>query len=179
MIDALNLQNWSMRLLFLGICCAVIALKLAPSNYSVLQWPGPDVVVVVIFAWTIRRPEYVPMLLVAVIMLLTDLLLHRPPGLWAAIILVSCEFLRNRSDDLRDVPFLLEWATVAGLLFLAGMTNRIIQSLFLIEQSPLIMALAEGALTVLIYPLIVGMSYFALGIRKAAPGEVDDMGHRR
>jgi rod shape-determining protein MreD len=49
-------------------------------------------------------------------MLLADLLFLRPPGLWAAIVVLGHEFLRNREQGLRDMPFFVEWGLVASLL---------------------------------------------------------------
>ena len=43
---------------------------------------GPDLLIAFAFAWSLRRPEYVPSLLLALLFLLADLLLQRPPGLW-------------------------------------------------------------------------------------------------
>jgi hypothetical protein len=54
------------------------------------------------FAWVLRRPEFVPPLLIAAMILLGDLMFHRPPGLWAALVLVTAETLRVR--DIREGP---------------------------------------------------------------------------
>ena len=47
----------------------------------------------------------------------------RPPGLWAAIVVLGVEFLRNREADSRDLPFLVEWGTVALLMLAMTLAN--------------------------------------------------------
>ena len=52
----------------------------------------------------------------AVAFLLTDLLLQRPPGLWAVLALIGVENLKSRGRHLRDASFAAEWLTVAVIL---------------------------------------------------------------
>ena len=43
------------------------------------RWPGPDLIAVrLTLAWVLRRPDYVPALLIALVVLVEDLLLHAP-----------------------------------------------------------------------------------------------------
>ena len=56
---------------------------------------GPDLLIAFALAWSLRRPEYVPTLLLAILFLLGDLLLQRPPGLWALLALLACENLKG------------------------------------------------------------------------------------
>ena len=93
---------------------------------------GPDLLIAFAFAWSLRRPEYVPSLLLALVFLLADLLLQRPPGLWARIALLACENLKGRSRSLRDATFGAEWIAVAVMLAGILIINRIVLSLVLV-----------------------------------------------
>lgn len=72
---------WLMRGTYVLLAFAVVFLHLLPLNTRPDRWPFPDVMIALTFAWVLRRPDYVPMLVVAMVMLISDLLLQRPPGL--------------------------------------------------------------------------------------------------
>jgi rod shape-determining protein MreD len=140
--------------------------------------PGPDLLVALAFAWVLRRPDYVPVLIVAAVMLAADFLFMRPPGLWAAITVMGVEFLRNREAGFRDLPFLVEWGMVALLLLGMTLANALVMLVLMVDQPSLGLTLLQLIATIAAYPLVVAMTVFALGLRRAAPGEVDDRGHR-
>ena len=75
---------------------------------------GPDLMLAFTFAWVLRRPDYVPVLLIAAIFLLEDMLLMRPPGLWTADRADrDRDPARSREPRPREMPFMAEWAMVA------------------------------------------------------------------
>lgn len=139
---------------------------------------GPDLLIAFAFAWSLRRPEYVPTLLLAVIFLMTDLMLQRPPGLWALLALLACENLKGRSRILRDSTFGAEWVAVAILLTGILLANRIVLSIMLVPAPQLRLSLLELGITVLIYPAVVFITRSVMGVRRAAPGELDALGGR-
>jgi hypothetical protein len=49
-------------------------------------------------------------------MLVEDLILMRPPGLWTAIVVLATEFLRSRTALTRELNFVVEWLLVSGLM---------------------------------------------------------------
>ena len=139
---------------------------------------GPDLLIAFAFAWSLRRPEYVPAVLLACIFLLSDLLLQRPPGLWALLALLACENLKGRGRSLRDATFGAEWIAVALLLTGILLANRIILSILLVAPPQLRLSLLELGVTVLIYPIVVLVTSTLMGVRRAAPGELDALGGR-
>jgi rod shape-determining protein MreD len=139
---------------------------------------GPDLLIAFAFAWSIRRPEYVPALLLALTFLLADLLLQRPPGLWALLALLACENLKGRSRNLRDATFGAEWIAVALLLTGILLANKIVLSILLIPPPQLRLSLLELGVTILIYPVVVFVTSSVMGVRRAAPGELDALGGR-
>jgi rod shape-determining protein MreD len=139
---------------------------------------GPDLLIAFAFAWSLRRPEYIPTLLLAVIFLLADLLLQRPPGLWALLALLACENLKGRGRTLRDATFGAEWIAVALLLTGILLVNRVVLSILLTQPPQLRLSLLELGVTILIYPVVVLITRSIMGVRRAAPGELDSFGGR-
>lgn len=139
---------------------------------------GPDLLIAFAFAWSLRRPEYVPSLVLALVFLLADLLLQRPPGLWAMFALLASENLKGRSRSLRDATFGAEWIAVAILLVGILIVNRVVLSLLLVPAPQLQLSLMELGATVLIYPAVVFITRSVMGVRRAAPGELDTLGGR-
>ena len=110
MAEAPRARVWVGRITFLGICLALVFVHLLPLGALPIPdfpegfeegdilptpgliWPWPDVLLAVVCVWTLRRPDYVPAVVIAAVFLATDLLFQRPPGLWAALVLLLTEF---------------------------------------------------------------------------------------
>jgi rod shape-determining protein MreD len=179
MADPVARRRLSYRLVFLAILALVMLAKLMPLHPGPGSWPAPDILVLITFAWLLRRPDYVPVVLVALVFLLADLLFLRPPGLWAAIVVLATEFLRSREPGWRDIPFLLEWGIVAAVLTAMTLAYSAALAVFFVDQPGLGLTLLHLAITIAAYPVVVLLTARALGLRKAAPGEVDQLGHRQ
>lgn len=164
------LHLWLMRALFAALAGVIVFARLLPLDTLPPGWAGPDLFLALAFAWAVRRPEYVPPLLVAILALAMDLLLQRPPGLWAALTVIGSETLRRRAPALRDRTFLAEWAAVSGTLVLMVLAYRLVLTLLIVDQAPLGLSLMQLLSTLVIYPLIAMLSHFLFGVRKRAPG---------
>ncbi len=169
---------WIMRALYLGLSLGIVFFQLMPLDIRPHDWAGPDLLLALPMAWALRRPEYVPALLVAAVMLLTDLLFQRPPGLLAFLVVVAVEFLKARSVQMREQTMFAEWFSVALVMLAVMLANRMVLALLMVPQPPLGLTLIQLAATVLAYPLVMALTHFAFGVRKAQPGEVDALGHR-
>lgn len=170
---------WAMRLVFTGLCLGLIFLHLLPLDTLPRGWAGPDLMLALTCAWVIRRPDFVPVLLIAAIFLLADLLYQMPPGLWAAITVIGTEALRRRVMLLRDLTFLAEWFTVAVIL--AGMTlaNQIVLTIAMVDRPPVGLYLMQLLMTLACYPLIAYASQIIFRVRKQTPGDVEAMVNRK
>ncbi len=142
------------------------------------RWIAPDLLLLITLAWVARRPSFVPILGVAAVFLLSDLMYQRPPGLWTALVLILSETLRARTHSMRTLPFWLEWATVAGGILLITAIYRFTLSMVLVPQASLGLTLIQATLTIACYPLVVFVSYALFGVNRPAPGEVDEFGRR-
>lgn len=178
MADVTHSNKWAYRLLFLALVVVIVFVRLIPLQTTPASWAMPDLLICLCFAWVLRRPDYMPILLIAAVMVVTDFLFMRPPGLLAALIVLGAEFLRARSHILRELPFSLEWGMVAGVITAIVVANRVILIIVMSPRPPLGLSLFQLIVTLAAYPLVVAFSRYALGIRKISPGEVDALGHR-
>ncbi len=151
---------------------------LAPFGVGPRPWPGPDLLMCLAIAWVMRRPDYLPALLIAIVFLVEDMVLLRPPGLWAALVLLATEFLRSRSALTRELNFSVEWLLAAGVMLALLVIYRTVFAISLMPQPGFGFALMQTLWSILCYPLVVVLSSFLLDLRKPATGEVDDYGRR-
>lgn len=179
MVDPVTRALILHRGLYLVIAGALLFVRILPLHTQAGGWPGPDLLLALTLAWVLRRPEYVPALIVAGVFLMEDFLLWRPPGLWAAIVLGATEILRRREASLRDMPFAVEWALVAALLAGMLLADRFALGLFMVPQAGLGQSILQGLSTALAYPVVVWLMGRTSTLRKAAPGETDEMGRLR
>jgi len=197
MVDPRTARRFGYRSLFLALAALILFLRLLPLSsgpaYWPLpqgvvgrmpgwlypdQWPGADTLLCLTVVWVLRRPDFIPAAMVAGVFLLDDLMAMRPPGLWALIALLGTEFLRARETATRDLPFLGEWI-MAGLV-IAAMTfgYRAVNTLFMIPQVSLGPAILQMLATIAIYPVLALAMQFGFWLRRAATGEVDELGQR-
>lgn len=178
MNDLSQTKLWLMRGSFCVLTLLILFFHLLPLQTTTRSWAGPDVLLCFACAWSLRRPEYVPPLSLALLFLLADLLLQRPPGLWALLALLGCENLKSRGRSLRDSNFVAEWVTVGLVIVAITLANRLALGIVVVDLPRMTLTLSELVMTVLLYPVIVAVTHFGMGIRQAAPGDLDALGKR-
>lgn len=197
MAEAPQTRVWIGRMTFMAICLVLIFCRLLPLETLAApdlplgfdpkvdrlpplpaQWAMPDALVVIAAAWAVRRPDYLPVIVVAGLFLLVDFLFQRPPGLWAALMVGFTEFLRARSNAMRALPFAVEWMTVSLGIVAITLLSAALLALVDRPQAALSLVITQMALTCLIYPPVVAIAHFVFGVSRPAPGEVDALGHR-
>jgi len=171
-------SHWVFRALFVGLAFAVLFFRLLPLEQDLAAFPGPDLMICLIMAWIVRRPDYLSMPLILLVVLAEDLVLMRPPGLWTAIVIIATEQLRARSALTREVSFPVEWMLVTGVMLAMMLTYRLALAVAFVPQPPFGIVLVQLLWSIAFYPLIVGLSRLAFNLRKPATGEVDDYGRR-
>ncbi|MEP5761507.1 MAG: rod shape-determining protein MreD [Litoreibacter sp.] len=169
---------WSYRLLLLTIVSVVAFILLLPLCSRAGGIPGPDVVLLIVFAWIIMRPDFVPLVLAAGIFLAADLLFMRPIGLWAALSVMGAEFIRSRRIQLRDSTFLFEWLLVVTVVAAMTLVNALVLAMVAVEQPNLGLNLIRLIFTAITYPVVVILAGRAFGVRKLSSAELDRMGKR-
>jgi rod shape-determining protein MreD len=179
MANPVSTRRLGFRALWLALAMAMMLALLLPLHPGPGRIPAPDVLLMMTFAWVLRRPDYVPVGAIAAIFLLADFLFMRPPGLWAALVVVATEYLRAREPGWRDNPFLLEWGIVSAVTVALTLTNTIALAVFFVDRPGLGLMLLHLAITIASYPLVVLLTATFFGLKKSAPGEVDQLGHRQ
>ena len=169
---------WLYRGLFLGLALILLFVRLLPLGSEAGDWPGPDILLCLILAWCTRRPDYLPVWLIAIVVLLEDLVLMRPPGLWTALVILGAEFIRSRVALTRELTFLVEWLMVAGLMVGLFLAYRLVFAIVFLPQPGFGFAMVQVLWSILFYPVVVAVSRYALDLRKPAMGEVDSYGRR-
>ena len=178
MTDLSPARLWIMRTGFVVLAMIILFFHLLPLETTPRWFAGPDILLAFACAWCIRRPDYVPMPVLAVIFLLADLLLQRPPGLWAMLALLGCENLKSQGRSLRDSNFLAEMISVSIVIFGIMLANRIILAIALVDLPGWGLSLSEAGMTLVFYPVVVAISHWLMGVRKMAPGDLDALGQR-
>lgn len=195
MIDGATREVWLHRLVFVGLALLLLFFRLLPLGFTgpadcapddswcrLTDWlshmPGPDLILCIVFAWTMRRPDYLPALLIAAVVLTEDILLMRPPGLWTALVVLAAEVVRGRVALTRELNFGVEWLLVSAAMVAMLLAYRLIFGLVLLPQPPFGFALVQVIWSILCYPVVVFLSRVVLDLYKPATGEVDAYGRR-
>lgn len=166
MMDLWRGRVWTYRVLFVLLCLAWLVSRLLPLGIGADRLPGPDLMLAFTLAWVVRRPDYLPALLVALAFLVADLLLSRPPGLRSLAALLATEFLRQQVVLIRDRTFAYEIVLISGTLVAMALAERVIMLFAFGDPPPFGAFLAETAITVIIYPVVVLFSNHVFGVRK-------------
>ena len=178
MVNSPAARIWIGRAIYIAVAMGIVFIQLLPLDTAPSSWAAPDVLLAVTLVWVARRPEFLPFGVVFAVFLLTDLLFQRPPGLWAALVVILTETVRSRSRGLRNVPLALEWGTVAMGIVAITLGNRLVLAIVMTPQAPLTLTLIQMVLTIAVYPVIVLMAQLLFGLTRPAPGQVDSLGHR-
>ncbi|MBQ4825196.1 rod shape-determining protein MreD [Leisingera sp. HS039] len=170
---------WAMRAAFPALALLIMFFHLLPLNTEPRFWAPPDFLLLLAITWSLRRPDFVPALSIALVMLLADLLFHRPPGLLALLTVLACEFLKARAAPHRESTFISEWLAAGVTLIGMAVLNRLVLVVFGVAQAPLSLTVIQIVMTIAAYPLAVWVSQAILGVRKLSPSEAETLMSRR
>lgn len=179
MIPATTRQVLAGSALFLTCEIVMLFARLLPLSAGHSGWPGPDLGLCLALAWVLRRPDQVAAPVIALFFLFEDLLLLRPLGLWALLVLLGTEAARSREHRWRDQPFMVEWLRVSVLIGAMMLGNRVIQGLFLLPVPPLGQEILRYIATLAFYPLVVFAARLLVGLRRISPVEAEMMRYSR
>ncbi|MFV0408898.1 MAG: rod shape-determining protein MreD [Paracoccus sp. (in: a-proteobacteria)] len=176
MIGPLRRRRLIATCAYVGICLVIMFFELMPLAPGRPGPAAPDLALCLTLAWVLRRPDQLPVLVIATMMMLGDIMLGRPFGLWSLIVLVGSEFLRGRGQVWADQPFLFEWLRVSLLMGLMMVAARVIMVLFLLPVPGLAPIAMQWLATVVAYPLVVLVIHM-IGVRRMSPAEIEMMVH--
>ncbi len=145
------------------LMCLLLLINIVPYDIWPRRFPGPDLMVAITFVWLLHRPAQIPTPLVAVVFFVADILLMRPIGLWAALMVLAAEFMRHRRRSVRERTFVAEWALASGVLLAATLANVAVLSAVLFESVLLDRAMFQAGSTIMAYPLVSMAARHAFG----------------
>jgi rod shape-determining protein MreD len=177
MVDPATSRRLSYRAMFFALCAMLIFLKLLPIGAVPGGIPAPDLMFCFMAAWMMRRPNYVPVLLVAFIFVLSDIVFLRPIGLWSALIVLGSEFLRSRSTGPSEIPVPAEIALVSFVFAAMFAIYSVVFVLLGTPHAELKTAALHVLTTVIAYPFVIGVTHFILRVRRAKPSDLDAGGN--
>ncbi|MEM6609755.1 MAG: rod shape-determining protein MreD [Pseudomonadota bacterium] len=166
---------WTYRLTFVVLGLAIIAFSLLPLGQNTGVLVGPDLLLAFTLAWILRQPSVVPIGVIVALFLTADFLLQRPPGLWTALVLLVTESLRTRRAQTTEYNFIVEWAWVTVAIFTIIVGERFVLWVLLAPQSSLGLALVYGLTTAAVYPAIVLISHYVIGLRRLGPTDAESV----
>ncbi|MGO4907606.1 rod shape-determining protein MreD [Pseudorhodobacter sp. W20_MBD10_FR17] len=178
MLSGARHSVWLYRAGFVAIALVLLFLRLLPLGSIAGDWPRPDFLLCLMLAWVTQRPDQLPTWLIALVVLVEDMVLMRPPGLWAAIVVLATEFLRARSALTRELGFVTEWLLISGVMVAMLLAYRLAFAIAFLAQPGFGFAFAQTIGSVLMYPAVVWGMRVVLRLRKPGAGEVDAKGRR-
>lgn len=163
-----------------ALCVAILLfIRLLPLSTGLTGWPGPDLALCLTFAWVLRRPDQLPALVIVAAMLVEDVLLYRPLGLWPVMVLLGTEAARLREARWRDQPFMIEWLRVAIMIGAMMLGYRVVQAVFLVPNAVLGQVILQYLATIVAYPVVVFVARWLIGLRRISPVEAERMRYAR
>lgn len=163
--------HWAGITTYAIVALGLIFLQLLPLDTRPVQWPAPDILLSFTIACAIRRPEYLPVGIVAVVFFLADLLFQRPPGLMTALVVMATDLLRRQSHMIRSSGFPTEWLNAALTVTAIFLLDRLALLLLFAPLPPLRLVIILAVLTILTYPLVALFTGLALNWRIHPTGQ--------
>ncbi|MGH1367656.1 MAG: rod shape-determining protein MreD [Maritimibacter sp.] len=173
MIDHLFLRRSMYVSILVLVFLAASFVRLLPLSHGTTLFPPPELGLMLAFAWTLRRPDYVPVILVAFLFLIGDMLFMRPPGVWPALAVIALEFLRTRQASAHEQTFLAEWVLVTGVVFAMILMEWLVLTVFMVDHASFGKGLLRIVSTAAFYPVVVLVSTWGFGVARPRPGELD------
>jgi rod shape-determining protein MreD len=141
------------QIVFLGLCLVAVYLPLTPLA------PGsdrvtPDLLYCLAMAWVLRDPASAPLWIIAGAGLLADVLMARPLGLGALMLVLASEVARSRRQAIMGSNILVEWGIVLALFCLAWFALLAVLRLSFSASPDLDTTLRYLAETAFLYPVI-------------------------
>lgn len=178
MAERTDPRIWMNRGLYILAAFIIVVAQLVPLDMQPTNWAWPDILLAMTLAWVARKPHYAPVAVIAILFLMTDMLLHRPPGLWAALVVILTETIRRQHRDFRNMPALVEWGTISVGIIAITVVNRLVLAIVMVPQAPIGLTLIQMISTIAVYPVVVIVGHFVFGVTRVAPGQTGSRGQK-
>lgn len=178
MAETASRQVWIGRGIYLGIVFLIIFLQLLPLDQRPTLFSAPDLLLAVSLVWVARRPDFVPFVMIGCVFFLADLLFQRPPGLFAALVVIASEIIRGRARTLRETTIFGEFGMIAIAVIGIALVNRAVLALVLTPQASQAQVILHILATLVAIPFVMGVAQFIFGVRRPVPGQFETKGLR-
>lgn len=178
MAETASRQVWIGRGIYLALVFAVIFVQLLPLDQRPGLFSPPDILLALTLVWVARRPDYVPFFMIGLVFFLADLLFQRPPGLFAALVVIATEIIRSRARALRETTIFGEFGMIAIVVIVIALVNRATLALVLTPQVSQVQTILHILATLVAIPFVMGMAQFIFGVRRPGPGQFETKGLR-
>ncbi len=138
---------------------ALLALLLAtltklPLGDGTGSVPMAHLTLILVYYWSIHRPEFLPLPVVAAIGLYQDLVWGGPPGLNMLVLLIAQVVLSNQQSLFTRRDFIVGWIGFVPVTILAMGLSWLVASLYYGVAMPGFSLLTHGLITLAAYPLL-------------------------
>ena len=149
----MNVKSLIHQILYFCIGLLIIFFQILPLQTTPQSWSGPNVLLVFFAALVIKRPEFTSSLLIAVVFLIEDFFLMRPPGLMSSLTVLGLYFLKRKFQNQEDASLVFVWGNVAICLTLILLICYFVSKLLFIPSADLRLTIMEITVTLAIFPI--------------------------
>ena len=157
---------WIYRIIFLTVSIFLVLTNLMPLQTTPQSWPWPNILLLVIFCWSLREPNFVPIPLITVVVLSQDFLLHRPPGLFSGITILILVWIKAITASSDDKSFLAEWVRVVLAFAAISLINHLVLTLSFVTTTELKISLIQVIMNISTYPFVVLISHHIFRVKR-------------
>ena len=149
----MNVKSFIHQILYFCIGLLIIFFQILPLQTTPQSWSGPNVLLVFFAALVIKRPEFTSSLLIAVVFLIEDFFLMRPPGLMSSLTVLGLYILKRKFQNQEDTSLVFVWGNVAICLTLILLICYFVSKLLFIPSADLRLTIMEITVTLAIFPI--------------------------
>ena len=149
----MNVKSFIHQILYFCIGLLIIFFQILPLQTTPQSWSGPNVLLVFFAALVIKRPEFTSSILIAVVFLIEDFFLMRPPGLMSSLTVLGLYILKRKFQNQEDTSLVFVWGNVAICLTLILLICYFVSKLLFIPSAGLRLTIMEITVTLAIYPI--------------------------
>ena len=149
----MSIKSFAHQVVYFCIGLLIIFFQILPLQTTPQNWSGPNVLLVFFAAIVTKRPEYTSSFLIALIFLIEDFFLMRPPGLMSSLTVLGLYFLKRKIQNHEDNSLMLVWASVAICLVLILLIYHMISVLLFLPSAGFGLTVMEIIVSLALYPI--------------------------
>ena len=149
----MNIKSFAHQVMYFCIGLLIIFFQILPLQTTPQNWSGPNVLLVFFAAIVTKRPEYTSSFLIALIFLIEDFFLMRPPGLMSALTVISLHFLKRKIQNQEENSLILVWVNVTVSLTPILLIYYMISVLLFLPSVGFSLTLMEIIVSLALYPI--------------------------